>query len=183
MIRGDQVTKMFRSGHDFTSTSSARSPRYFSSSSRYHNLSPSEIAYLHCAYPNPVPILLAAPLEVHEITWKCLDFPALGFSKALLKCFHQPNTRNSSSQSGTSCDISLCTSSDSPFLFLFSVSVDSCSVSPLSSALVLPLLSGTGFSVYLWTSDTESCNEDDEEAGESEVEEELADKPRNTNGT
>ena len=40
----------------------------------------------------PVPLLLAAPLEVHEMTWKCLDFPALGFSKALLKYFHQPNS-------------------------------------------------------------------------------------------
>ena len=64
----------------------------FSSSSRYHNLGHSEIANFHCDYPNPVPLLLAAPLEVHEVSWKCLDFPALGFPKALLKYFHQPNS-------------------------------------------------------------------------------------------
>ena len=36
--------------------------------------------------------------------------------------------------------------------FLFSVSVDSCNGSPRSSSLVLPLLSGPGFSVNLLTS-------------------------------
>ena len=74
-------------------------------------------------------------------------------------------------------------SSDSPFLLLFSVSVVSCSGFHRSSPLVLPLLSGTGFSVYLWTSNTESCDEDDGEVGEGVVEEELADKPGTTNGT
>ena len=52
-----------------------------------------------------------------------------------------------------------------------------------SSSLILPLLSCTGFSVYLLTSNTESCDEDDGEIGEGVVEEELADKPRTTNGT
>ena len=70
-----------------------------------------------------------------------------------------------------------------PFLFLFSVSVVSCSGSPRSSPLVLPLLSVTGFSVYLLTSNTESCVEDDGEVGEGVVEEELADKPGTMNGT
>ena len=71
--------------------------------------------------PNQVPLLLAAPLAIHEMTWKCLDFHALDFSKALLKYFHQPKFfLNSCSQSGNSCDISLCTSSRSSFL-LFSV--------------------------------------------------------------
>ena len=37
----NQVTTMFRSAHDCTSTSSARSPPYFSSS-RYRNLGSSE---------------------------------------------------------------------------------------------------------------------------------------------
>ena len=36
--------------------------------------------------------------------------------------------------------------------------------------------SGTGFSVYLLVSNTESCDEDDGEQGEGVVEEELADK-------
>ena len=58
----------------------------------FHNSDRSESSYFHCAYPNPVPLLLAAPLEVYEMTWKCLDFPALGFSEALLNFFHQPNS-------------------------------------------------------------------------------------------
>ena len=61
--------------------------------------------------------------------------------------------------------------------------VDSSSGSPRSSSLALPLLSGAGFSVYLLTSNTESCDEVDGEVGESVVEEELADKPGTTNGT
>ena len=37
--------------------------------------------------------------------------------------------------------------------------------------------------MYLLTSNTESCDEDDGEVGEGLVEEELADKPGTTNGT
>ena len=85
MFRCDQVTKMFRSGHDCTSTSSARSPCYFRLQADIKILGPLESAFLHCAYPNLVPLSLAAPLEVHEMTWKFLDFLALGFTKALLK--------------------------------------------------------------------------------------------------
>ena len=58
-------------------------------------------------------------------------------------------------------------------IFLFLVSVGSCSGFPRNSSLVLPLLPGTGFSVYLLTSNTESCDEDEEVEGV--VEEELAD--------
>ena len=50
---------------------------------RCRSLGPSESAYIHCAYPNPVPLLLAAPLEVHEKNWKCLDVHATGFSVTL----------------------------------------------------------------------------------------------------
>ena len=69
------------------------------------------------------------------------------------------------------------------FIFSFSVAVDPCGGFPGNSSLVLPFLSGTGFSVYLLTSNTESCDKDDGEAGEGVVEEELADKPGTTNGT
>ena len=51
-----------------------------------------------------------------------------------------------------------------------------------NSSLILPLLSSTGFSVYLLTSNTESCDEDVEEVG-VDVVEELVDKPRTTNDT
>ena len=127
--RCNQVTKMFRSGHDCTSTSSARSPFHFRPQA--------------------------------DVTI---------------------SVRKSCSQSGKSCNRSLCTSSRSSFLFLFSVSLDSCSGSHRSSSLALPLLSGTGFSVYLLTSNTESCNEDDDEVGVGVVKE-LVDKPGTTNGT
>ena len=53
---------------------------------------------------------------------------------------------NSCSQSGNSCNRSHCTSSRPSFLLVFSVSVDLCIVFPRRSSLVLPLLSGTGFS-------------------------------------
>ena len=61
------------------------------------------------------------------------------------------------------------------FIFLFSVSVGLCSGFPRSSSLILPLLSGTGFSVYLLTSNTESCDEDDDVVGVGGIEE-LVDK-------
>ena len=43
-------------------------------------------------------------------------------------------------------------------------------------------VSCTGFSVYLLTSNTESCDKDDGEVGEGVVEEELVDKSGTTNG-
>ena len=64
---------------------------------------------------------------------------------------------------------------------MFSVSVGLCCRFPRSSSLVLPLLSGTGFSVYLFSSNTESCDEDDD-VGVGVVEE-LVDKAGTTNGT
>ena len=69
-----------------------------------------------------------------------------------------------------------------PISILFSVS-ESCNGSLRSSPLVLPLLSCIGFSVYLLTSNTESCDKDDGEVGEGVVEEELVDKPGSTDGT
>ena len=66
---------------------------------------------------------------------------------------------NSCSQSGKSCNRSLCTSSDSPFLFLFSVLWIHAAGLPMLLTRT-SLLSCTGFSVYLLTSNTESCDED-----------------------
>ena len=69
------------------------------------------------------------------------------------------------------------------FIFIFFlVSVCLYSGSHRHSPLVLSLLSGTGFPVYLLTSNTESCDEDDGEVGEGVIEE-LADRPGTTNGT
>ena len=89
---------------------------------------------------------------------------------------------NSCSQSGKSCNGSLCTSSRLSFLFLFSVSVCLCNGFHRSSSLVLPLLSVAGISMFLLTSSTESCDEDDEEVGVGVVKE-LVDIPGTTNCT
>ena len=64
----------------------------------------------------------------------------------------------------------------------FLVSVDLCSGFLRNSSLVLPLLSVAGFSVYLLTSNTASCDEDVEDASVDDVKE-LADKPGTANGT
>ena len=106
--------------------------------------------------------MLAALKVIHEKNWKYLDPEAQGF------------------QSVKSCNRSLCTSSR-PSFFVFDFWWSMHRV-PRNSSLVLPLLVGTGFSVSLPTSNTESCNED-EEVSVGAVEEELADKPGTTNGT
>ena len=86
---------------------------------------------------------------------------------------------NSCSQSSNSCNRSLCTSSRPSLIFLFSVSVGLCGGFLRISSLVLSLLSGTGFSVYLLSSNTESCDEEVDVG----VVEELVVKPGTTNGT
>ena len=63
----------------------------FVHSSRYRFLGPSESACRDHAYPNPVPLFLAAPLVIHEKNWKYLDPQAQGFPKALKDYFHQPH--------------------------------------------------------------------------------------------
>ena len=101
---------------------------------------------VNCACPSPVPLLLATPLVTHEKNWKCLDVQASVFcrgTKGLLS-----STKfflHSCSQSGKSCNKSLCTSSRP--CFLFSVSVGLCCWFLRSSSPVLPLLSVAGFSV------------------------------------
>ena len=65
---------------------------------------------------------------------------------------------------------------------MFSVSVDPCTGFHRDSSLILPLHSAAGFSAYLLTSKTESCDEDVEEVGVGVVED-LVEKPGTTNGT
>ena len=43
------------------------------------NLGLSESACSHCAYSNPVPLLLATSWEIHEMNWQRLDPLAQGF--------------------------------------------------------------------------------------------------------
>ena len=65
----------------------------------------------HGACPSTVPLLLAAPVVIHEKNWKCLDVQATGLPVAQKEHFHQPNFLNCCSQSGKSCKRSRCTSS------------------------------------------------------------------------
>ena len=58
----------------------------------FHNSDPSESARRHFAYPNPVPRMLAAPLEVHETNWEVSALFCMGFPDALLKYRHRPNS-------------------------------------------------------------------------------------------
>ena len=104
-----------------------------------------------------------------------------GFPVALWGYVYRPDSLGT--PASNSCDRSLCTSSRPSFLRLFSVSGGSCSGFHRSSPHVLPLLFGTGFSVYLLTSNTESCDDDDDEKVDESVIEELVDKPGTTNGT
>ena len=63
-------------------------------------MGPSESACGQCAYPNPVPLLLATPWIIQEKNWKCLDIQAQGFPVALKDYVHRPNkfSLNSCSQ-------------------------------------------------------------------------------------
>ena len=96
-----------------------------------------------------------------------LDFLSVGFSKDLLK--------NSVSNLAIHAILSLCTSSDSSFLFRFSFSVGFLQrVSPKIS-FILPLLSDTGHSALLFSdtdpllADVDSSDEDGDEVDESVV--------------
>ena len=101
-----------------------------------------------CAYPSPVPLLLATPLVIHEKNWKCLDPQAQGFPVAPKGQFLSTKfSLNSCSQSGNSCNGSLCTSTCPSFLFVFLISVNLCSGFPSNSSLIHLLLSVAGFSV------------------------------------
>ena len=165
-------------------TSSARRPHYFRLQADIAIGVLSESACRHCAYPGRVPLLLATPLVIHEKNWKCLDPQAQVFPMAPKEYFHRPkNSLNSCSQSGNSCKISLCTSWRPSFIFYYCFRFLFVYASGFSrsSSPALPLLSATGFAVYLLTSNTESCDEDDE-VGVGVVEE-LVNKPGTTNGT
>ena len=84
LICSNQVTKMFRSGHDCTSTSSARSPCYFRLQADI-TIWVLRTVLLHTVLTRT---------QFHFWRWlgSVLTFLTLGFSKALLKYNHQPNS-------------------------------------------------------------------------------------------
>ena len=145
---------------------------------------------MHCACPNHGPQMLAAPLEVDETNWKCLHPSASSLPEALLRYFHQPNSPwiPVANQAIHAIYLFLLLSIHY-FDFRFSFFVDSRSGSHRGTSFVPPLLSDTGVSTPLLSdtesplADVDSCDEDDDEADEGAVEEELAVIPGTTNGT
>ena len=157
VICSNQVTTLFRSGHDCTSTSSARSPRYFCLQAdiaiwvfrevRVDTMLARTLFHfcsrLHGKFMGSVLIL-----RRKVSPWLCRT----AFIDKILSEILQPVWQ-------VMQQIALYFFASS--IFLFSVSVCLCCRFPRSSSLVVPLLSGTGVSVYLLTSNTESCDEDD----------------------
>ena len=80
--------------------------------------------------------------------------------------------------SGRSCDEFPRTFSLSSFLFGFSISAGPCDEFPRTPSRILSLLVDAGCSMDV----TASCDEDEEDVGEDELEE-LLDRPGTTNGT
>ena len=113
----NQVTEMFRSRHDCTGVSSARSPRYFRLQADITIWVLRESAYTHVVLTRTwFHFCSRLHWKFMRLLGKCLDFLALGFLQASVEVLSSTKfSLNSCSQSGNACDISLCTSSDSPF--------------------------------------------------------------------
>ena len=114
MIRSDQISKKFRSGHDCTNTSSSSSPCYVGLQAHF-TIWICRKVLKHTVLGRTRFHVLAAPLEDHKMTWKCLDFFALGLEMCGLLCIRTPRcpsevlsstkfSLNSSGQSGNSCE-------------------------------------------------------------------------------
>ena len=150
-----------------------KNPSLFLSSSRYRFLGNSESACGHYAYPNKVPLLLATLLVIHEKNWQCLYIQAQGFPWLSRSTFIAIPASHAID--------SLCTSSRSSFLFVFSVSVGLCSGFPVAPHSYFHFFRVLDVRCLV-TSNTESCDQDDEEVGVGVVEEPV-DKPGTTNST
>ena len=149
-------TNNFRSGHDCTITSSARSPRYFRLQADIAIWVLREVR-VNAVLTRPGSTFARDSIgnsrEELEVSRCSCD----GFLRDSVGTLSSNKfSLNSCSQSGRSRDIPPCNSSSSSFLFVFSVPAGSCKGFPRNSALILPLLSIAGFSVPI----TESCDED-----------------------
>ena len=120
---------------DCTGTSSAGAPCIFGSQAdiTIFGLSGSECwCYV---YPDPVPLLLAAPLAIHEKNLKrlgVLEHCHLPSKFSLKSCCHSGSSEGNGSTRTTS--------SSSFSLFFFSISSDPCSECPRSSSPIPSLL-------------------------------------------
>ena len=148
-----------------------KKPSLFLSSCTYRNLGSSECACGHCAYPNPVPLLLATPKVIHEKNWQCLDPQAQGFPVAPQDNVHRPKTLWNPAASPASHAIDRFVLLCVHFYFCFQfLSV---------YAAGFPVAPNSYFHFFLvlrcpcLTSNTESCDEDDDAVGVGVVEELL----------
>ena len=114
-----QVTKTFRSGHECTSTSSARSPRYFCVQADIAIRVLRQVLVDTMLTRTRFHFCSRLRVVIHEKSWEYLDPYAQGFPTALKDYFHRLKiSRNSCSQSGKTCNRTLCTSS-CPSFFVF----------------------------------------------------------------
>ena len=118
--------------------------------------------FQYCAYPSPIPLLLAALKLIH--------------ARRTRGC--APVTWHSSNHSGRSNNGFPCTFSLSPFALFFSVSAGSCDGLPHTVLLELSLLVDAGCNVGT----AASCNVDVGDVGAAELEE-FVDKPGTKIGT
>ena len=115
----NQITGIFRSGHDYVNAFSKRNPCYFGLQvyftirilrkvRKYTVLTRTRFNVLHW--------------KVHETKWKCLHSSASRFPRSSSEVLSSITlSLNSCSQSSNSCDISFCTFFDSSFIILVSV--------------------------------------------------------------
>ena len=83
VIRCNQVTKMFRSGHDSTSSFSARRSCNFGPQEEIAIWILRKVRVETMLTRTQFHFLLATSLVIHEKNWECLDIHAQGFLVAL----------------------------------------------------------------------------------------------------
>ena len=164
LIRCNQVTEMFRSGHDCTRTSSARSSRYF-------GLQADITIWAHQKVRMYIVLSRTGFHFCSRFHWKLMRW--LG---SVSTCLHWVRQSSVKVLSSTKNCLNSCSQRGAIYLSLylwftiFSVNADSCSGSHRCSSLVLPLLSCIGLSIC-WHQ-VQNLVMKDKEVGESAAEEE-----------
>ena len=96
----------------------------------------------------PVPLLLAAPVEVHETNWKCVHSSASGLPEALLKHFHQLNSPWIPEANQASHATYLFVLLRAPLFSWCLVSVESCNGSFRSSSFIPPYIATNALAIF-----------------------------------
>ena len=182
VIRSYQITKIFRSGHDCTSTSSARSPRYFCLQADiaiwvFREVSVDTV--LARARFHLCSRLLWYSWEDREVSWSI----SAGFPMALEDCIHRPNFLwNPAASPASHATDRFVLLRVLHFYFSFRFLLIYAACFPVTPHSYFHFFRLRDVSMYLQRSNTESCDEDVEEVDVDDVEE-LVDKPGTTNGT